>query len=206
MESYCVSYPTSLGGDFTIWFINKHFGVEQKGFVGFDDMYVFKSPHIFRNYFEDSFVDENFPKQFPKKFAYKISFGYKGFGHSCILPIKRERKVDDEIKRVEEDFPNTRFIFLTCSDVNSNLAKMYIQRRFMLDKIATESEYKTMMEMYNERVNYKNGFPLCLDKLLSKDEMHYNELLDFINEQPIDNWKEDMNYYNNEIVKKYDLL
>ena len=34
MESYCVSYPTSLGGDFTIWFINKHFGVEQKGFVG----------------------------------------------------------------------------------------------------------------------------------------------------------------------------
>ena len=24
-----------------------------------------------------------------------------------------------------------------------------------------------MMEMYNERVNYKNGFPLCLDKLLS---------------------------------------
>ena len=59
MESYCVSYPTSLGGDFTIWFINKHFGVEQKGFVGFDDMYVFKSPHIFRNYFEDSFVDDD---------------------------------------------------------------------------------------------------------------------------------------------------
>jgi len=43
-------------------------------------------------------------------------------------------------------------------------------------------------------------FVLCVDKIFALDDGEYKRLLDFIEEEPLDNWKEQVKIYTKQVM------
>ena len=212
---YIVSYASYMYGDFIQWLINQHnnFPHWQKMQIRpFSPVsheiswpYVTMKPkwlyflddlsHIFiaRGVLGDREFAHNDDKNYTvSKFASKI---YAKDFADTVAPFQTSDRVGhtvsaEGLEKIRAVVPNTKCIQLQIEDLGSDAFHTYTKR--------TSGDSQRILMILDDLE--LPDFVLYVDKIFALDDGEYKRLLDFIEEDPIDNWKERVKIYTERVV------
>ena len=185
LQNFLILWQSGFGGRFFSWFVNSH-----KNFSNFN---LIRRP-------DDFSLDcpmWNFETQHYHLWAEEIKpFVNNDKATKCVLDTYPHHNLAwDNYNKVE--LPRiirqsqARTITLWCPDV---LREEFTDRMFFHTMKYTKREQaeRTMLKAIPNKIysNVEDRFDCNIGKLLTKDEKEYKLLLEYINERPIDNWKE----------------
>ena len=215
---YIVSYAAYMYGDFIQWLINQH-----NNFPHWQKMQIrpfspvshkISWPYVALQpkwlYFLDdlanicigsypaylSDIAHNGDKNYTvSKFASKIyNFG-PAFWQYRNVPFQTPDQIGhtvsaEGLEKIRAVVPNTKCIQLQIEDLGSDAFHTYTKR-------TSGDSQRILMILDNLELP---DFVLYVDKIFALDDGEYKRLLDFIEEDPIDNWKELVKIYTENII------
>ena len=212
---YIVSYASYMYGDFIQWLINQHnnfphwqkmqirpfspvshkiswpyVAMKPKWLYFLDDLanisfLDFKSVHSSLT----KYGDKNYTVS---KFASKI---YAKDFADTVAPFQTSDRVGhtvsaEGLEKIKAVVPNTKCIQLHIEDLGSDAFHTYTER--------TNGDSQRVLMILDDLE--LPDFILYVDKIFALDDGEYKRLLDFIEEDPIDNWKERVKIYTERVV------
>lgn len=212
---YIVSYASYMYGDFIQWLINQHnnfphwqkmqirpfspvshkiswpyVAMKPKWLYFLDDLanisfLDFKSVHSSLT----KYGDKNYTVS---KFASKI---YAKDFADTVAPFQTSDRVGhtvsaEGLEKIRAVVPNTKCIQLQIEDLGSDAFHTYTKR--------TSGDSQRILMILDDLE--LPDFVLYVDKIFALDDGEYKRLLDFIEEDPIDNWKERVKIYTERVV------
>ena len=215
---YIVSYASYMYGDFIQWLINQH-----NNFPHWQKMQIrpfspvshkISWPYVALQpkwlYFLDdlanicigsypaylSDIAHNGDKNYTvSKFASKIyNFG-PAFWQYRNVPFQTPDQIGhtvsaEGLEKIRAVVPNTKCIQLQIEDLGSDAFHTYTKR--------TSGDSQRILMILDDLE--LPDFVLYVDKIFALDDGEYKRLLDFIEEDPIDNWKELVKIYTENII------
>ena len=205
---YIVSYASYMYGDFIQWLINQH-----NNFPHWQKMQIMPfSPVVLKIswpyvtmkpkwlYFLDDLanicISYNDDKNYTvSKFASKIyNFG-PDFWQDRNAPFQTPDQIGhtvsaEGLEKIRAIVPNTKCIQLQIEDLDSDAFHTYTKR-------TSGDSLRILMILDDLELP---DFVLYVDKIFALDDGEYKRLLDFIEEDPIDNWKELVKIYTENII------
>ena len=215
---YIVSYASYMYGDFIQWLINQH-----NNFPHWQKMQIrpfspvshkISWPYVALQpkwlYFLDdlanicigsypaylSDIAHNGDKNYTvSKFASKIyNFG-PAFWQYRNVPFQTPDQIGhtvsaEGLEKIRAVVPNTKCIQLQIEDLGSDAFHTYTER--------TNGDSQRVLMILDDLE--LPDFILYVDKIFALDDEEYKRLLDFIEEDPIDNWKELVKIYTENII------
>ena len=210
--NYIVSYPRLMFGDFIQWLINQH-----DNFPHWQKMQIkpcspvshnFSWPHVSITprwlYFLDDLDNvcigygDNDDKNFSvSKFTSKIFLSDKenaSFQMSDEIGYHFFDSSTGGLEKIRSVVPNTKCIQLQIEDLSSDAFRTYTKRTYGDGGLNSQR-----IMMIQEDLELSD-FVLYVDKIFALDDGEYKRLLEFIEEDPIDNWKELVKIYTENVI------
>ena len=209
--NYLISYPSYMFGDFIQWLINQHNNfphwqkLQMKPFgptsaeiawpyVGMVPRWFYFLDDLDHVYIEPTGGEE---RDFNvSKFASKIWNDGVPLSHERVAdfqsPDVMGHTIDAKgIEKIRAVVPNTKCIQLWIEDLGSDAFHTYTKR--------TKKGESQRILMHLDDMELPD-FVLCVDKIFALDDGEYKRLLDFIEEEPLDNWKEQVKVYTEQVM------
>ena len=216
--NYIVSYPSFMFGDFIQWLINQH-----NNFPHWQKMQIRPFSPVSNNiswpyvtmkprwlYFMNDLANicigdgaearpeftHNDDKNYTvSKFASRISGDLYQLSGDRNAPFQTSDRVGhtvsaEGLEKIKAVVPNTKCIQLHIEDLGSDAFHTYTER--------TNGDSQRVLMILDDLE--LPDFILYVDKIFALDDGEYKRLLDFIEEDPIDNWKERVKIYTENII------
>ena len=102
------------------------------------------------------------------------------------------------VEKIRAVVPNTKVIQLYIEDLGSDAFHTYTKRTANKARNPRVKESQRIMMKLDDME--LPDFVLCVDKIFAFDDEEYKRLLNFIEEEPIDNWKEQVKIYTEQVM------